>query len=162
MSGVGVQYRSFEAVSCASATFCSLTDNKGHMLIWNGSSLAEYFLGNSNASMDGVSCPTTAGCVFGDSRGLSVVFGNGPPPNWTSSTIDAVAIIGLSCGDTTYCFALDDQGGMVALISGTWGAVGATGSTGLNSGLAVSCISGLWCMALDQNSGSVVGTLKAP
>ena len=160
MSGVGVQYRSFDAVSCASTTFCSLTDNKGHMLIWNGSSLSEYFLGNPNASMDGVSCPTTSGCVFGDSRGLGVLFASGPPPTWNSSTIDTSAIVGLSCVDANYCFALDDQGSVVSVANGTWGTVGATGSSGLNSGLAVSCVSGIWCMALDQNSGSVVGMLK--
>ena len=153
-------YRSFDAVSCASTTFCAMTDNTGHVVFWNGSSTFGFLLTNSNASMDGASCPSIAGCVFGDSRGSGVLFANTPLSSWKTSTIDTAAITGLSCVAANYCVAIDDQGAVLSLVSGTWGAVGASGSTGLTSGLAVSCINGPWCMALDQNSGTVVGTLK--
>ncbi len=150
----------FNSVSCASSTMCVMTDNTGHVIVWQGNKVAGFFVTRPNSAINGASCPSEKFCVFGDSLGNGVLFNQGFPATWKSATIDPVAISEVSCTQTIYCVAIDDSGVTLSVLNGVWSAPGATGTTPLTSGTAISCVDGPWCMALDQTSQVSVGTYQ--
>ena len=105
------------SVSCASTTFCVISDSNGAVLTWNGATFSapvsiatEPPLTGTNASgLTAVSCPAATFCRAVDSIGR--VFGwNGTA--WSAGTLidKGHALTSISCPTTTYCVAVDRSG----------------------------------------------------
>lgn len=109
----------FDAVTCASTTFCTLAGHgtRWHLVNWNGTGLASMAAGVG--TLDGVSCATDSSCAAVGSYGHAIAE-RYDGASWTAvSTYSGRGDAGselaaVSCATARFCFATGDKVGPTA------------------------------------------------
>jgi hypothetical protein len=144
-----------ESVSCATTTFCAMVDNGGNAFVYDGSGFTPFSGMDGSVQLVSVSCATSSTCVAVDADGNSLRYSSG---SWSGAGfVDYQALSSLSCpASTTFCVAVDGDGRAITSTDGgiTWGTPTTVSfvPSELNS---VSCVSSIFCMAVDDQ-GDVV------
>ena len=141
------------SVSCPSTTFCAAVDHSGYVMTYNGAAWSHPTLvdpGDAGAPRF-ISCTSTSFCAL--VHGGAAVTWNGSV--WSAATsIDLGPIMyGISCASSSFCVAEGFHGfsGAEAIVysGGTWSAASSAGG-----GVAVSCTSLTFCVAVDASGGA--------
>ena len=145
-----------EAVSCASANLCVVTDEHGDLLTaTDPAGGASAWTTTTGVGLGSVSCPSTQLCV--GTRGEDIVTSTNPTGGagaWTVTDVDgAKTLLDVSCSSESLCVASDNYGDILATTEPTGGAAAWTvtnvdGRGGINH---VLCASWGLCLALDDN-----------
>jgi hypothetical protein len=147
---IDAQLRPITGVSCTSSTFCLATDAGGDMFRWSGSGSGWADAPNTGA-MDhwAISCVTSTFCEGVDERGRASTF-NGT--SWTGPAYVQSDTIGMlnsvSCPTTTFCVAS--------------GNISLSGRGGVQQGLAVSFVNGVWSYPEFFDTHERASTISCP
>jgi hypothetical protein len=130
----------FEAVSCASTTFCVATDSNGRGLRFNGSSwAAPSTITGFGTLVTSVSCPTTTYCLAVGDNGEAAQYNAG---YWAATASFAGHAAPVSCGSATFC--VDGKGSRYN--ASAWSQVDGPYTIAT---VAVSCPTNSFCAAVD-------------
>jgi hypothetical protein len=167
----GERAAELESVSCASASFCVVTNNAGQVLLYNGSSWSEPVASDAKGRLVSLACPAVSFCVAiadvyrpegeykeGDEfeEAFAMTF-NGS--SWSApSTLDVAGTVGsVSCSSASFCVALGDVdegesvkgfGFALTFNGSSWSApVSIVPLGGLGP---LSCASSSFCVAVDE------------
>jgi hypothetical protein len=143
--------RTFESVSCPSATFCIAVDSTGYASNYNGSSwssLSDIDEGESQF-LQQVSCPSAKFCVAVDETGEALTY-NGS--SWSSPSVIS-PLPSVSCPSASFCAAVGDEGNALTYNGSSWSSPSdVDGSNGFES---VSCPSASFCVAVDYEGNAL-------
>jgi hypothetical protein len=160
--------RNWNALSCASSTFCAVvgqggneSSEQGVVATYSGGSWSGPLQLEPGGFLESVSCPSPTFCVATSDGGYAYTYSNG---NWSSGQqLDPNSgTLAVSCGSPTFCVAVSEKNGDAYTYSkGTW-SKGVL--VGMNvdpnnlvspSGLVgISCASPSFCLALDFSGDS--------
>jgi RHS repeat-associated protein len=140
----------FNAVSCATSTYCVAVDNEGQAHTYNGSSWSTA-TADSLTALQAVSCPTTSFCAAVDGGG-NVVRYNGSTWTKDSGADGSRALTGISCTSSSFCVAVDSAGYADFYNGSGWSATNVDSATALNG---VSCVSASLCVAVDASGDAL-------
>jgi hypothetical protein len=133
----------FEAVSCASTSFCVAYGDPGEVTMYNGHSWSGSPTLGDNGSLGGISCASAKFCV---GLGLgSVLTWNGT--RWATTDphlMPAGADGGVTCASAKFCVAWDAYGRVYTFNGSAWSGAG---TAGLRPG-DVACTSPAFCVAV--------------
>jgi len=140
------------SVSCVTTTFCMAVDDLDDAVVFNGTSWSDsvpldFFIAVPAA----VSCVTTTFCVVADSQGDVHTYSNGL---WSASVhADLVNFpYAAACASVSLCVVGDTTGHAITFNGTGWSA---PAPTGLDVVVAVDCVSGSFCMAIDAHRVAV-------
>jgi len=152
-------------ISCASSQFCLMVDQYGDDAVYNGSGWTE---GNGipglsqyngmTGNVPDVSCVSADFCAVVSDSGVAYLYQDG---GWYTDIIDPDAAespgyAGLSCPAPGSCVAMEDNGDVVTLSNGSWGAPVHIDSDPAISAAFVSCASASYCVAVDNDGNTFV------
>lgn len=148
-----------DAVSCATAAFCTAVDFRGHAYRYNGAtwSAATQIPITASAVVDDVSCPTTTFCaaVGRNAATTSTAFVatyNGTGWSSPQTVPGASTLTRISCPASTFCAATGPTGQVSVRRGSTWSTTRISGAPHFT---AVSCASSTLCAAV-ATGGRVV------
>jgi RHS repeat-associated protein len=151
----------FEALSCASPTFCMAADNDGNVFTYNGTAWSSPTQVDGDNTLDSVSCVSSSFCVTVDNDGNALTY-NGT--SWSSPTqIDGTKLLdSVSCASATFCMAVDAKGDAIAYNGTGWSAPKSIDST--KKLLSVSCPTAGFCAVIDAQDNALTynGTSWSP
>ena len=124
------------SVSCPTATFCAVVDNKGNAITGSGNTWTSSSIGT--AALNAVSCTSNAFCMAVDNSGGAHLDVNG---SWSTRQLNngGKSVTGVSCTSSLFCVAVDTKGKTFAYNGSGWGnPVQPTGALG-HAFTSVSC-----------------------
>jgi pimeloyl-ACP methyl ester carboxylesterase len=147
----------FNAISCASSSFCMAVDRVGYVVTYsNGTWSTGQHLTSADV-LKSVSCPTGTFCVAVDDTGYEYTYENGA---WSSAnpldTTSGFGFSSVSCASTSSCVAVGNNGygsnDEFTYSNGTWSGGERIDPIDTYGGLAsVSCPSSSFCVAVTQS-----------
>jgi len=170
---------SFGSVSCASSSFCAVTDGTSDLFTFNGSDWSTITLDGFSGDVDSLSCPTDSLCAgLTDERQepcdcSGVMTYNATSGSWTQQTFESDYegsssqddIDAVSCASASFCMAIGEgltnatatcsteYTGVYSIYNGTqWSAAVPfceSASAAGNGLYGLSCPSSAFCMAID-------------
>ncbi len=153
--------RGMSGVSCVTSSFCALIDHAGVEYLWfSPSHIITKHIDGLGGDLNAVSCSSTTRCMAVDNSGYVIYTHHTSAWLYTvPKQIDVnYGLSSVSCPQSFYCIATDQNGREVPWLANTWGKPVQINGAGPLA--AISCTSDGVCVSADIRNNAVIGHLR--